>query len=518
MIHLKIVFVVALFLCSANARDVNDILQDLQKYCPFYAFDGTLYCPNSTTPIQKIPHVGLKDSQVLSGLGYDSITRQIRFPVLPSTSPLSAPSQTVQTYKYTDVSQYISQVYTQKTSYEGGIFILGDNFVNQFASLFTDYRIDMAITQKQYNSYTTKIASEVIIPEFQELLDTLPPVYDPNNATTVNLYRERIIDIFGTDVSVSSTHGGIFYQQSVVKACYGADITANMVQEITSTIAKVPPGPLAYLNYRSLGVFDVKGGNPEIPKGQYPQIIASFPLDPAITSFTSVPLWQVVPATYQAAVKAAINHYILGYQVTLNSIIENVNAQKIVNYKKPQNVYVYGQQTEQLGSIIHWTNCPFLKEGRNYYTPRCTIPVQTADLNSGAVSTFLDINYYNIAILHYETQRDLATGVMRIYATSHPLTLLSASATNLTVDYVVEDINSSPFRIENTTLGNLKDNIIETPWDHTGCVSLGYLYLISNPNNKVYFTACIDCLPVVVTSPASYGLKNSDLQCVCPSF
>jgi len=515
MIHIKFVFVVALFLCSAYSRDVGDILQDLQKYCPFYAFDGSLYCPTTKTPIPKVG-LGLQDSQVLSGLGYDSIMRQIRFPVLPSTAPVSAPSQTVQTYKYTDVSQYISAVYAEKSSYEGGLFVLGDNFVNQFASIFANYQIDMAVTQKQYNTYATKISSNVIIPEFQELLDTLPPVYDPNNPTTVALYRERIINIFGTDVSVASTHGGIFYQQSVVKACYGADITTNMVQEITTTIAKLPPGPLAYLNYRSLGVFDVKGGNPEIPRGQYPQIIASFPLDPAITSFTSVPLWSIVPANYQAAVKAAIAHYIVDQQVALNSIIANIEAQKIASYKKAQSVYVYGQQTEQFGSIIHWTNCPFLKEGGNYYTPRCTIPIQTVAELSGAVSTFINTNWEGRAILHYESQRDLATGVMRIVGTYHPL--YSESQANITVDYAVEDINSSPFKIENSTLSNLQDNTILSPWDHTGCVSLGYLYLTANPNDKVYFTACIDCLPVVVASPARYGLKHSDLQCVCPGF
>jgi len=370
---------------------------------------------------------------------------------------------------------------------------LGDAFVTQSASLFTDYRVNMAVTQKQYNSYATKIISNVIIPEFQELLDTLPPVYDPNNPTTVNLYRERVINIFGTDVTVSSTHGGIFYQQSIVKACYGADITANMVQEITSTIAKVPPGPLAYLHYRSLGIFDVKGGNPEIPRGEYPQIIASFPLDPAITSFNSVPLWQVVPANYQAAVKAAIEHYIQGQQVSLNTVINQIEAQKIVSYKKPQNVYIYGKETEQFGKDIlppayRFPTCPFVKEGGDYYTPRCNVPLQTVDMIPGQVSTFLNRSVVDLRILHFESQRDPVTGNVRIFSTTKNV------------------FNGAPMYTN------------QTAWQHTGCVNMGYVYLIANPNDNVSFTACIDCLPVIVTSPARYGLLHSDLECVCPGF
>jgi len=484
MIHLNIVLVFALFLCS-NARDVGDILHDLQKYCPFYAFDGKLYCP--TQPHNASPKIGInlpQNSTVLSGLGYDSVTRQIRFPVLPSSAMAAASSQSVQTYVYTDVSLFLSMVFAQKTSYEGGLFILDDSFVTHFASLFTDYRVYMTVTQKQYNSYATKIISNVIIPEFQELLDTLPTVYDPNNPTTVNMYQERIINIFGTHVTVSSTHGGIFYQQSVVKACYGGDYITNMVQEITSTIAKLPPGPLAYLHYRSLGIFDVKGGNPEIPHGEYAQIIASFPQAPAITSFESVPLWQVVPANYQAAVKAAIDHYMQGHQVSLNTVINQIEAQKLASFKNPQSIYVYGQQTEQFAKeYIHWPNCPFVKEGGNYYTPRCSYPIQTTSVNSGQVSVIPGI--LNGLMSHlYESQRDIGTGDMRIFSNTYDNNVLVYSNA--------------------------------TAWQHTGCVNMVSFYLKVGANLSV--TSCMDCLPVVVTSPARYGLVHTDLQCVCPGF
>jgi hypothetical protein len=515
------VILVLLIVCGCYCRDVDSILQDLQKYCPFYGFEGSLQCPSSGLPLENINmniDDGVRDSFILSGLGYDRVTREIRFPVLPSTAPISTPAQSYQAYRYTDVNDYVSAIYSEKSAFNGGLFILGDNFVNQFASIFANYRIDLAITQKLYTSYTTRVTSMAVIPEFLELLDTLPTVYNPNNAAVVAMYRERIINIFGTDVSVTSTHGGIFYQQTAVKSCYGGNIVPDMLHEMDTTIAKAPPGNLAYLHYRSLGVFDVKGGNPELPHTDYNQIIASFPLDPAITGFSSVPLWQVVPAQYQAAVKAAIDHYTGASQVSINSLIASIQAQKVQSYRVPQNVFVYGQQTEQLGSIIHWDRCPFVKEGGNYYTPRCTIPIQTVALNSGQVSTIINTKWEN-GILHYESQRDAASGVMRLYAYFHPTYKykdnLSANFTD--VLYAIENLTPD-LNIANVTVQNVKDNIIFTPWQHTGCVSLTYLYLTANPNYKVYFTACIDCLPVVVASPARYGLKNSDLQCVCPGF
>jgi hypothetical protein len=428
-------------------------------------------------------------------------------------------SQVFQTYRYTDVTQYLNAIYAEQSSFSGGLFVLANNFVNQFASQFADYRIDLGVVQKLYNFYRTTVPSYTVIPEFLELLQTLPPSYNPKDPNIVNLYRSRIIDIFGTDISVSSTHGGIFYQETAIKSCYGGSVGPDMISEMDSTISKQPPGKLAYLDYRRLGVFDVKGGNPEIPAGDYAQIIASFPADPAITSFESVPLWKVAPANYQAALQAAINDYANQNQVSVNAMISSIEAQKVQSYKNPQSVYVYGRQTEQQGSIIHWTNCPFVRVGGGYYTPRCTINIQTANLNSGKVSVFINENWENEGTLTYESQRDSASGQMRLYGQFQPFKEDEKKELN-SVPYTVEPRDPTVYEFVNNTFGSgdTLTNVITTPWQHTGCVSLDYLYLTSNPNYKLYFTACIDCLPIVVTSPAQHGLLDSDLQCVCPGF
>jgi len=332
------------------------------------------------------------------------------------------------------------------------------------------------------------------------------------------LYKTRIIDIFGTDVSVASTHGGIFYQQSVVKSCFGGAITNDMIHEIDSSIAKVPPGPLSYLRYRSLGIFDVKGGNPELPRSQYPQIIASFPQDPAVTGFNSVPLWQVAPAKYQAALQAAIAQYTNANQASVTALIGQISAQNIQSYKNPQNIFVYATQTEQLGNIIYWKNCPFVKEGGNYYTPRCTYSMATDTLNSGQVANIINYNYYNLATLLYQAQRDAGSGTARIYYDMHKLLPGAVNATD-PMPYNVQLASGpvSPSQLQNST-GSASDTTMSTPWQHTGCVSMDFLHLNTCPGCKLSFTVYIDCLPVVVASPARYGLKDTDLQCVCPSF
>jgi len=429
-------------------------------------------------------------------------------------------SQNFQTYRYSDVNQYIQSIYAEQSAYTGGLFILSNAFVNQFASTFSDYRIDLAITQKLYNSYATKVTTYTPIADFLQLLQTLPTTYNPNDPNVVNLYRTRIIDIFGTDITVTSTHGGIFYQQTAVKECYGGNITPDQESEMATTIAKQPPGGLAYINYRKLGVFDVKGGNPELPAGDYAAMIASFPQDPAVTSFTSIPLWEIAPANYKAALQAAINQYCAQSQVSVNALINSVAAQRVQSYKNPQSVFIYGQQTAQYGSIIHWDNCPFIKTGGNFYTPRCTIGIQTASLSAGQNSVFINENWEGEGILTYTAQRDPSTGDERMMGNFHPTFTDSKEESVNLASFTVEPMNPEVTEYVNSTIGAYQngDNTIYTVFQRTGCVSLDYVYLTADPNDKLYFTACIDCLPIIVTSAASFGLKNSDLQCVCPGF
>jgi len=514
----RVFLFIALFFFASGERTAVDFIGSLTKYCPFYGFDGVLQCPNSNTPYPN-NHGGITDSWVISGAGYDRVTREIRFPILPSTDPVRVNTQSDQTFRFSDVATYLSTVYAQKSYYDGGLFILEDNFVNQFASLFSNYHLDMTVVQKLYNSYTTSVSSMAPTADFLELLNTLPATYNPNDPNVVNLYKTRIIDIFGTDVSVATTHGGIIYQQSAVKSCYPASPFTDMAHELDATIAKVSPGVLPYLRYRSLGVFDVKGGNPEIPKTQLAQIIASFPVDPAITGFTSVPLWQIVPAKYQAAVKAAIDQYTNTKQASINAIINSINAQRVQSYKNPQNVFVYSGQTEQLGSILYWKTCPFVKEGGNYYTPRCIVNTENPVLNSGQNAIIINYNYYNQYLLHYEVQRDPASGMARIYYDMKKTLPHEQGAWNATsMPYVIEletgPIN--PGQLSNLTV--VQDTIMTTPWDHSSCVSMDFLHLTVCPGCKLFFTICIDCQPVVVPSAARYGLKNTDLACVCPSF
>lgn len=89
---------------------------------------------------------------------------------------------------------------------------------------------------------------------------------------------------------------------------------------------------------------------------------------------------------------------------------------------------------------------------------------------------------------------------------------------NKTMEYTVRGDGGA---VANKTLGlnlNNNNNSWQTVWQQSGCVSLDYLYVTKHPNFKIYFTACMDCLPTVVTSPAQHGLLDSDLQCTCQGF
>jgi len=476
-----------------------------------------LICPSTTFSSNPSHFTDLPttNTYIRSGLGYDRVTRQIRFPVLSSNNPVSSVSQAFQTAHYTEVTQYLSAVYAEQSAYNGGLYILADNFVNQFASVFSDYTINLAVSQKLYNYYATQVPNYTPIPEFLEILQSIPAYYDPADEALTTTWQQ-IIEIFGTEVTISTSHGGVFFQQTAVKQCYGGNISPDQESEITTTINNQASGNLAYLDYRRLGLFDVKGGNPEIPISNRAGIIASFPTYPAITSFTSIPLWKVAPTAYQAPLQAAINAYTASSQATINSLTATIAAQRTQSYKNPQNVYVYGQQTEQYGdTIIHWTNCPYISAGGGYYTPRCTISVQTTSYASGGQSEFISVNWYNEGELSYYTQRDPASGDARLEGIFAPF--FSKEELLNQVSYQLESLQNAD-AFSNCTSDSLQNSVVVSAWQNTGCVSLDYIYLTADPNFKVYFTACIDCLPVVVTSNAQFGLKDSDLQCVCQGF
>jgi len=82
----------------------------------------------------------------------------------------------------------------------------------------------------------------------------------------------------------------------------------------------------------------------------------------------------------------------------------------------------------------------------------------------------------------------------------------------------VETVDDAKDLAVNVTYAMFSLGNVDSPYTHTGCVNLLFIYVTAIPSENLYFTACIDCLPVVVTSPAQFGMKHSDLQCVCPGF
>jgi len=198
-----------------------------------------------------------------------------------------------------------------------------------------------------------------------------------------------------------------------------------------------------------------------------------------------------------------------------NALLAQIEQQKIATFKSSQPVSVYFRQTEQGGNaIIYWNACPRITSGKSFYTPRCTYLGKAQAISAAQVFAFLDGSFVGHKI-HYEDQRETAGGQMRMYGT------VSLSKTN--VSQILEKLNISVSFVENTTL--LDDEVSlqvteqTSSYVHTGCVDLGYLYLIKEPQKKLYFSACMDCTPLVTQAQAQRGFKHTDLSsCVCPSF
>jgi hypothetical protein len=198
------------------------------------------------------------------------------------------------------------------------------------------------------------------------------------NFIFVNLMCVTII-IRGTDVAVSSEHGGAIYQQNILKACYGGSVTEDLIRDINAAIKNVPPGELAYLRYRQLGVFNARGGNPEYGMDRIHERIASFAHAPAPLRFNAVPLWHHLgyDQTRQAWLRQAIQDYINEHAPNIEQINHEVEQNRAQSYLNHQTIYSFSSNIEQNNPYVVWNGCPVVRDGHYFlYAPHCTIPYE----------------------------------------------------------------------------------------------------------------------------------------------
>ncbi|KAG9395236.1 MAC/Perforin domain [Carpediemonas membranifera] len=193
----------------------------------------------------------------------------------------------------------------------GGLYATRPNMLNFYASTFKD------LTKFSHSRVAVQ-SFQVSLPNDAPLSPYLSAAFDYLATAPTRANFDAFISYFGTHAVISAIYGGIAEQDAIVQNiafCAGFtdyDMTQNSEAELLNTLVPGsrgnPPTHTEYIEHRSLGVVDLKGGNPEFP--DWPRRSASFESDPVVTDATVIPIWtQVGNPTVRAGLKAAIDDY-----------------------------------------------------------------------------------------------------------------------------------------------------------------------------------------------------------------
>eukprot|EP01080_Neovahlkampfia_damariscottae_P006910 gene6910-11073_t len=362
---------------SLEARIAESSNQLAKKYCPLRNLKGELFCPFHRGQSLNAP----KSSVVMSGTGFDRVKKEVKFPVL-ATNPSYSRTKRVDTSSniFNSVNQFVQYVFkAQKAQdvWEAGIYAQQVSEITRLAKSFSLSYTKVGVTQQLYTSFTSNVKSRTPLPEFTQIVNSLP-AWNPKDSASTSMYN-MLITFYGTDVSLSTQHGGSVYQQTTVKECYGGNLKQGMKVDIESKIKnKSPPNGSGYARYRKLGVFNVLGGNPELGANQMSKRIASFDKAPAAVKFTTVPIWSLISnAQRKNWVKAAIDSYIAKNQPSANKIINDITTAKRRQFLGPLKVYSMSFQKEQANKfVVRYNACPVARPKGSEYTTNCVVTYQ----------------------------------------------------------------------------------------------------------------------------------------------
>src|SRR3989338_8269393 len=131
-------------------------------------------------------------------MGYNSITRSLAHPVLPSMPVSSSTSQSFKTTRYDNAKDWVTEVFSGSLK-SAGLYVLDDAHIVKMLSIFGDYTQNIGISQKHYSFYSAKVSSVSPLPQFIDFIQSIPAEYDPKNETLVHYYK-LFVQAFGTDV------------------------------------------------------------------------------------------------------------------------------------------------------------------------------------------------------------------------------------------------------------------------------------------------------------------------------
>jgi hypothetical protein len=104
----------------------------------------------------------------------------MKFPVLDSTEPTLLPNGgrvEHTTSRFSSVREFLTNVYSTKQQYQGGLYVTNDHEVRHLANKFGDYRVNIGTTQRMYVTHTSTVKSMNPIEEFVQIVNSLPGIY-----------------------------------------------------------------------------------------------------------------------------------------------------------------------------------------------------------------------------------------------------------------------------------------------------------------------------------------------------
>jgi len=429
-----------------------------------------------------------KRNVIISGFGFDRTKRTMKFPVFDSELPTDGGGKVDHTTaKFNSVREFLTHVYASKGIFQGGLYVTNDNELRELANKFGDYRVSIGTTQRMYITHTSKIKSRTTTEEFDQIVASLPP-YDRNNPTSKQIY-DMFIEFFGTDISTSTEHGGIIYQQVAIKSCFGGSITEGMLNDIDALIRKIPPNN-AYLRYRQTGHNNILGGNPELSFDRINERIQSFNQAPAPLRFSAIPIWEAVnDSSRKNWIHTAVQDHINLNTQSVNAIMQQVEHARHQHFIGKQNLFHVDQQNEQHARMVaYFVGAPLIRPQGSIYTPNFALQKSPISLAANENYKSGENNWFNQVILHSFIQRN-ALGQVRQYVVHNG-----------------KELRSSPW---------ISTGCTSVPWGPRWCNSgIGCLNIFDVLRRGV----CIDCVPSYTEAPAKFNTKHRYLQCNCPEF
>jgi len=310
-------------------------------------------------------------------------------------------------------------------------------------------------------------------------------------------------DVFGTDVSVETEHGGVVYQQTSIKSCFGGNIDEGMIKDINNLINKVPPPGNMYLRYRQIGISKIQGGNPELGFNKMQQRIESFSGAPAPIRFKTIPIWEAVPENMKQRrnwVNNALKDYIENKRFNVDKIMKEVQEARNKDFLGPIKVHLVDfQQGQKARMVTHWRGAPVVQLKDHNYVPVFFMRKETIELKAGERKN----------TGHFLYERKDGNNYDRIRFSSF-----------------VERNKEGQIRTFVNVGENRDEELYSSAWhgkkcefspfgpqwcrDKIGCIQVNHLLKRG---------ACMDCLPVFEDKPAEHNLKHRFLNgCDCSEF